>query len=113
MTETQYASADDFISSPEPEGHDFTLPSGRVVRVRGLTRFELMSFSRDNPDNAVYEQRVVSACMIQPPMSRGKVEAWQKSDTAGGDLSALSEHLRESSGLGQGAGKSAVDPVRN
>jgi hypothetical protein len=105
-----YASADD-LAAGELDlegGEDLQLPSGRLVRVRGLSRFELMLNSRDTEDPAVVEVRNVTTCLVQPKMSEAQVRSWQKRSAAGGDFRALSERIRDLSGLGQGAAKSDV-----
>ncbi len=111
---TVYADADDLIGpSLDDGGEDYTLPSGKVIRIRGLSRLELFLFTKDRPDNGVYERRVISACVLHPKLSEAKVEAWQRSSGAGGELVALAERIRELSGLSEGAAKSGVAEVRD
>lgn len=107
-----YASPEHLLA-PAEESEDFELPSGHTVKVRGLTRYELMLFTKDQPDNGVYEIRVIAACLLEPKMSQGQVEAWSRVDQAAGDMAALSAHLRALSGLSEGAGKSGVAEVRD
>jgi hypothetical protein len=106
---TEYASAADLAAGDLGDGEDLTLPSGKTVRVRGLSRYELMLTGKGTDDNALIERRNVAVCLVQPSMTEKQVEAWQKNSTAGGDFRALSEKIRDLSGLGEGAGKSDVD----
>lgn len=107
---TQYASADDLTGSDELDAgaEDVTLPSGRTVRVRGLSRYELMVLGKNVEDPALVERRHVAACLVEPKLTAAQVEAWQKRSTAGGDFKVLSERIRDLSGIAEGAQKSAV-----
>lgn len=106
---TKYASADDLAAGDlNLDGEDLTLPSGRTVRVRGLSRFELMLNGKGTEDSSVIERRNVATCLVEPKMTEAQVGAWQKKSSAGGDFRALSEKIRDLSGLGEGAGKSDV-----
>lgn len=108
----EYASADELLTgSLDLAGVDFTLPSGRKVRVRGLTRGELFWKGNERPSTADVEARNVAACLVRPVMSEAQVKRWQVRDLAGGDLKALSEKIRDLSGLGEGADKSDLPQV--
>lgn len=103
-----YASADDLVEGDLGDGEDLTLPSGKKVRVRGLSRWELMFHGKDTDDNALIERRNVVACLLAPKMTLAQVERWQRNSKAGGDFRVLSEAIRDGSGLGKGADKSGV-----
>jgi hypothetical protein len=106
-----YATADDLIEGDLGDGEDVTLPSGRMVRVRGLSRHELFFNGKGTEDSALLERRNVASCLLIPKMTMAQLEAWQRSSSAGGDFKALSEVIRDMSGLGEGADKSGVRPV--
>lgn len=110
---TEYASADDLIAGDLGDGEDFTLPSGQRVRVRGLSRYELMLNGKGTDDAQVIEARNVHSCLVEPKLTIKQVEAWQRQSLAGGDFRALSERIRDLSGLGEGAGKSDLAAVRD
>lgn len=103
---TEYASADDLTAGDLGDGEDFELPSGRTVRLRGLSRHELFFNGKGTEDNALIERRNVAACLIQPKLTVPQVEAWQRKSLAGGDFNALTVKIRELSRLGEGADKS-------
>jgi hypothetical protein len=108
---TEYASADDLAAGDLGDGDDLTLPSGKLIRVRGLSRHELMFNGRNTDDNALVERRNVVSCVVEPKLTLAQVEAWQRKSAAGGDFRALSEAIRDRSGLGEGADKSGVRDV--
>jgi hypothetical protein len=103
---TEYASADDLVAGDLGDGEDLTLPSGKTVLVRGLSRHELMFSNKGTEDTALVERRNVVACLLQPKLTMSQVEAWQRRSLAGGDFKVLSEKIRDLSGLGEGAAKS-------
>lgn len=104
---TNYASFEDLTSGSLDDGaEDVTLPSGKVVRLRGLSRHELMFNNKGTEDPAVIEARNVKSCLVEPKLTIVQVEQWQRRSLAGGDFKVLSEHIRELSGIGEGADKS-------
>lgn len=113
-TQQPYSSADDLTTGDlDLEGEDLKLPSGRLVRVRGLSRFEIITFGQDGASGDQIERRNIAACVLAPKLTPAQIERWQKSDTAGGDLRVLSEKIRDLSGLGEGAQKSHVAKARD
>jgi hypothetical protein len=106
---TEYASFDDLVAgSLDDDAEDLTLPSGRVVRVRGLSRHELMFNGKGTDDSELIERRNVVSCLVAPKLTLPQVEQWQRRAPAGGDFRVLSEKIRDLSGLGEGADKSGV-----
>lgn len=108
MTLQPYATADDLTAGDLGEGEDFVLPSGRKVLVRPLSRLALISAGKGTEDSALIERRNVKFCLIEPSMTLDQIEQWQRGSRAGGDFRALSEWIRDASGLGEGADKSSV-----
>ena len=108
---TTYASADDLTAGDLGEGEDLTLPSGRKLRVRPLSRHGLINAGKGTEDASLVERRNVKACLVQPVMTMEQIETWQRKSKAGGDFKVLSEWIRDKSGLGEGADKSAVRGV--
>lgn len=103
-----YATFDDLIDiDPDDNAADVTLPSGMLVRARGLTRHELLMISKGADGKPeLYEARMVSHCLLKPSMVMAQVQAWQRVASAGGDFRVLTEAIRELSGLSEGADKS-------
>ena len=83
------------------------LPSGKAVRVRGLTRYEMMLTRKGTEDITLIEARTLSFCMVEPIMTVAQVTAWQKA-TGPMVIGPVTEAIRDLSGLGEGAEKSAV-----
>ena len=111
MTETQsqYASAEELTTHTIGE-EDLPLPSGKLVRVRGLSRGEVFAMRKSQQDGgikdeAAWERRMVSLALVQPKLTEKQVGSWQDGP-AGGDLEKLTEKIQELSGLGEGADKS-------
>jgi hypothetical protein len=105
---TEYASVDDLVADEVTDNTaDVTLPGGRVVKVRGLTRYELLLNGKNTDDVALIERRNVATCMVEPPMTEKQVEQWQKAKNPIA-LGLVTTAIRDLSGLGEGAGKSDV-----
>lgn len=111
--ETTYASAADLLAEVEHVTRDVELPDGRIVKVRGLTRAELIAGGKGTEDPAEIERRNVSTCLLEPRMSRDMVGKWQSRPGSTGALAVITVAIRDLSGLGEGAQKSGVDPVRD
>lgn len=111
MSTPEYASADELTSDRAGE-EDFMLPSGRWVRVRGLSRGEVYMMQKSKADGGIkdeasWERRMVHLALIQPPLTEEQVGNWQQGP-AGGDLEQLTDKIRDLSKLGEGAEKSGV-----
>lgn len=110
MKEPTYSSAEDLVAGDlDLEGEDLDLPSGRKVRVRGLSRHELMFNGKGTEDVELIERNNVASCLVIPKLTIQQVKDWQRSSPAGGDFKVLSEKIRDLSGMGKGAAKSSVD----
>ena len=106
-----YATADELCAGDlDLDGEDLTLSSGKRVRLRGLTRYELMFNGKGlkEDDAASHEVRNVKSCLIKPAMTVQQIEQWRKNSKAGGDFKELTEAIRERSGLADDADKSGL-----
>jgi hypothetical protein len=110
---TEYASADDLLAeTAEDCAEDFTLSSGKVVRVRGLTRAEHLWVGKGTEDPAEIEARMVSKGLVTPAMSISKVKQWQNTGRSGA-VSEISDKIGKLSGFNEGADKSNVREIRD
>lgn len=104
-----YATVEDLITANLDDGaEDLQLPSGLVVRVRGLSRYELMNNGKGTEDPRVIEVRNAVSCVVSPKLSIELAEQWQRRSLAGGDFKVLSEKIRDLSGLRREDAKSDV-----
>lgn len=113
---TEYASVDDLTAETgEDATPDIPLPSGKTVRVRGLSRFEWFLAGKGNNDSDpnVFETRMVAMGMVAPPMTEKQVEKWRKRPGSSPDVGVVSDKIRELSGHGEGADKSNLRNVRD
>jgi hypothetical protein len=103
---TEYASVDDLTADEISDNtRDVALSNGRVVKVRGMSRMELMLSRKGTEDAGEIERRMLSYCMVAPTMTVEQVKAWQKA-TGPMVIAPVTETIRELSGLGEGADKS-------
>lgn len=100
------------LTAPRIESEDLTIPGVGVIKVRGLSRFELHVSGKGTEDGSLIERRMVAAAMVDPEMTVADVEAWQKAATAG-EFKAVTEKIRDLSGLAEGADKSSVSEARD
>lgn len=104
---TEYASIEDLTTAVAQETRDVELAGGKVVKVRGMTRMEMMLTRKNTEDTEVVEQRMLAFCMVEPRLSPGQAAAWQKA-TGPMVIAPVTEAIRKLSGLGEGADKSSV-----
>lgn len=108
---TEYASLADLTTprsgtdSGMPED-DVTLDNGRVVRVRGLSRWETLK-GKDVDDRVLWEAYVVSTGMVTPAMTAEQVEGWQKTSLPA-ELEPVTDRIAELSGMDDGAERRIV-----
>lgn len=89
-----------------PEG-EVEIPGVGTVKVRGMNRGELLYIGKFNGDAIASEQYVLSACMLDPQMSKEDVAAWQQSGPAM-EAQHVLQKINELSGIGKDAEKSRV-----
>lgn len=110
---TEYASFDDLIVGVDaPQTRDVTLPSGKTVQVRGLSRKEHLWIGKGTDDPIEIERRILTAGMVQPKMTDAQLQAWQDKPGCTREVSRVSDAIRELSGFGEEADKSDVQEVR-
>jgi hypothetical protein len=111
---TEYASFEDLTTAPEGEpGEDLTLPSGRLVRVQGITRLEWLRLGKGVDDAAEIERRLLRVGLVAPKMTDVQLKTCQSTPGQLADIGAVTDRIRDLSGLGEGAGKSVVAEVRD
>lgn len=113
---SEIASFEDLTSGAE-EVHEVPLANGKIVRVRGLSRYEYMLTAKlsggADPDPGLFEVLVVHYGLVEPKLSRAQVEAWQKSPGGFVDFQRVDEAIMRLSKAGEGADKSDLRDVRD
>lgn len=102
----EYASFDDLVE-PVDATEDVEIGNGRKVKVRGLTRYELLLSAKGTDDASVVERRNLAACLVEPKLTLPQVEKWQKSSPPN-VIGKVTDAIRRLSGLAEGAQKSDV-----
>lgn len=88
------------------EAEDVTISRG-VVRVRGLSRYEIMMCANPDFPNLVKEQKQLSLAMLEPNMSEADVDLWQRTPGAFRDIQTVVEAVNRLSAVGKDAQKAA------
>jgi hypothetical protein len=108
----------DLLLKPRLPEADVDLPGVGVVRVRALTRGEVMlvrkatdSEAMDGPRVLVLERKLLAKAMVDPPLTEAEVGQWQEASVAG-ELEPVVETVQRLSGMLEGANKSGVPGVR-
>lgn len=103
----EYATLDDLCSGTMPE-EDHELADGKKIRVRGLSRAEVLNLQTVGRDNAAkLERETLARGVIKPRMTVESAAVWQGSDLGGGDIGKVMEHIRDLSALAGGAAREA------
>jgi hypothetical protein len=113
MADDRYADLEALFSAPLPED-DVELSGGRVVRVRGMTRSEVLKVRSQVKDvadaikrQAEFERRLIAMAMVNPPMTTADVQRWQDASAAG-EIERVTNRVEVLSGLKDDAVKEAV-----
>lgn len=105
---SEYSSLDDLFGMAATGTADVDLPSGGRVKVRGLTRHEQMLIGQEVGGNPMeYEPRLLAFCVVSPELSLEDARRFVKGAKVA-DVAAISDRIRELSGMGDGAAKSGV-----
>jgi hypothetical protein len=110
-----YDNAEDLLDDASDlalECETVTLPNGRDVMVRGLTRVEHLWLGKGTEDALEIEARLLSKGMLRPVLSVEQAKKWQ--EVAGTlTVSVVSDKIRDLSGFGRDAAKSDVAEARD
>jgi predicted lipoprotein len=114
---SEIASFED-LTGGEAEIVSVDLAGGKSVRVRGLSRYEYMLAGKQSQvdgetDVNAFEGLIVLYGTVEPKLSRGQVEAWQKAPGRSADFHRVDREIMRLSGLNEGADKSDLRDVRS
>lgn len=94
------------------ETEDFPLPSGLVVRIRGLSHFEVMVMTKSAAGDGVLADAIaLSMGMVQPSLTKDEAIRWMKARPAG-EPTAACARIRDLSGLNEEAPRAAYKSLR-
>jgi len=109
MDERVYSSVAD-LTNVELEEDDVELPGGRLVRVRELSRAEVLRIRKENGEDSLkIERATLVAAMVNPRMTADEAAAWQRKSGVNKDIGLVQQRIQELSGMAEGADKSRVD----
>lgn len=91
---------------------DFVIPGIGTIRVRGLSRWEMLVAQREQSKGIlVYEKLLVHYGMVDPALTEDEVVRWQKASTAG-ELEPVTRRIAQLSGVMPDSAKEAVKSFR-
>lgn len=82
-----------------------------VVKFRALSRMEMMIGGKID-DTVKQERFILSAAMMDPPMTEADVAAWQKSSIPA-EINEVAKRVNELSGITSGAAKEQYKSLRS
>lgn len=104
----EYASVDDLLADEVTTTvEDVTLPNGKKVSIRGMSRYELQQAGKGTEDSTVVESRMLADCIVTPKLTYAQVLQMQKAKGPTFLREAI-DTMRRLSGLDEGADKSDV-----
>jgi hypothetical protein len=86
------------------------LPGLGKVRVRGLSRGEILELREDTGTNAEQERKWLAKAMLDPVLTEDEVKQWQ-SVAVSDEVTMVTEEIYRLSGFGEGAQKSDAQGV--
>lgn len=91
---------------------DYELPGLGWLRIRGLSRGEVLAAQRDDPDLAVFERRLLARGVVDPVLTVTDVGRWQEASPAG-EMEPLIKRIEHLSGIGRGDDKRTYESFRD
>ncbi|MEH1013048.1 hypothetical protein V6U90_08045 [Micromonospora sp. CPCC 206060] len=98
------------LFAPRLPEDDVEIPGVGTVRVRGLSRAEVLKVQRLG--KAERDAHMIALGMVDPPMPVTDVQRWAEASPAG-EMEAVSRRIGELSGVLEGAQKSGLRDVRD
>lgn len=103
-------SKDQLLKGRLPE-REVEIPDLGTVRVRGLSRAEVLKLQKLGLDNVgALERKIVHLGLVDPALTEAEVDTWYEA-APGGELEPVSKAIQELSGLVEGAEKAAYKSV--
>lgn len=89
------------------EEEDYEVRPGRWMRIRALTRAQMIRAGKLEEDRAKQEQYLLSVALVQPVLTVDEVARWQRS-AAFMEVEKVARAINRISGVGKDAAKSDV-----
>ena len=103
----------ELLLKPRLPEDDVEIPGVGTVRVRGLSRYEVLLAQREQPKGAGAMERVILRFgLVDPELTEDEVTQWQKASPAG-ELEPVTRRIQALSGMGEGADKAQYKSVRD
>lgn len=99
------------LFQPNFAEQDVEIPGRGTVRVRAMSRADVLEIRDEELPVAEMERKLVSAAMVEPELTEDEVRRWQEASTAG-ELEPITEVIMQLSGLEQDAPKRAMKKFR-
>lgn len=87
------------------------IPGFGTVKIRGLSRAEVLELQTIEGGAAVTDRRMVALAMVEPALTEDEVRIWQENSHPH-EIEGLTLAIAELSGMGAGAPKSGISRVR-
>lgn len=91
---------------------DVEVPGVGTVRVRALSRAEVLKVKDKPLDESRMERMLLSYALIEPELTEAEIGEWQAASEAG-EIEAVCKEVMELSGLGVDSAKEAYKSVRD
>lgn len=91
---------------------EYEIPGVGTVRMRGLSRAEVLELRSLEGGVAATDRRMLSLALVDPPVTEDDVATWQQNSNPG-EIEALTLAIADLSGMGDGAAKAAYKSVRS
>src|SRR5262245_22072190 len=106
---TGYATAEDLTNSEVIVSEDFETMTGRKIRIRGLSRAQVLVLRQ--MDASVFEAHMLVAAIAAPKLTVAQAQAWME-NAPGGEIEEVNAKISRLSGMDDDAGKQAYKSVR-
>ena len=108
----QYATKDDLLVS-NLEEEDCEIPGRGKVRVKALTRAQVLAFRKEGAgDTGETERLMLAAAFVIPKLTKGEVRLWQEASKAG-EMEPVTRVVMRLSGMAEDSAKEAVKQFRD
>lgn len=101
------------LLAPRLEEDDVEIPGVGTVRIRALSRFEVLVTQRGQKrgDALAMDRSLLLHGMVDPVLTEDEITRWQKASPAG-EIEPITRRIAELSGIGPGSDKEAYKSVR-